>query len=608
MRKVLLKKYIKVFLWISVLIFPKMLIVLQQNPIRISDEVGTLAATAYFAGMDWSDIWGMVSYYGTGYHILFIPLFKITSDPYIIYRIILFSYVILETIVGIIVFFIIKRYFPYIKEEYAFFISIIISYLQHSKVTWISNESVIFFLCWLTLYICLKLFENIDNTKNKTIYTIILCVILAYSLTVHTRLAIMYIAILAVGLYVFVCTKKILIMPSIGCIMTIICTFVALNYNEWVQEIVWLQYRKTEYLHNANMSGNVSKILNIFKIFDKEYLIAFLDIIIGQLSTAAIMSCGIFILGSILSIIFIFKSINKKNRIEEIQIWVGIIAVFGIVCNYATLGAQSVLWLELAKETIDISKITTIVDASHNFSRVFVYMRYFAPFMGIIVFIACIYIVGLKVIKGVYKMTYLLVLCGQVYWIEYILPILKSNITTATVYIPFSLSEYSQECSILVYIPASLILILVMGGIGRLTYKKRSKTILIILLISIIYQYMYYGLVHKNEWHNRADSGYQLVHKIENYIDLKDNIYVPYKAMAYTYQIMLFKHKINVGVPNDDIDQAMLFTNKYVLGENDYRYNEYISEKGYKSYKLDWNEFVYVKGDELIEIMETLGY
>lgn len=591
-----LEHYKYILSLIVIVAVPKLIIALISDPMQVTDEFGTLAAPAYLAGLDWSYMSGVVSYYGTGYHILFTPLFCITDNPFIIYKTILSSYVLLETVVAIIIYYLCNRYL--IKEDklFACLAAIAVVYLRATKVTSVSNEFAIFFIVWIVVLLLFELYNGINNKKRKCLLTFFLIGVLAYSLTIHTRnIAILALAVMVV-FYVAFCQKKCIVSLPICGVMGVILFGVVQLYNTYIKEIVWMQNRKEEGLANSSAVNEIAKLDRILKLTDKDHMYAFLNTIVGQIDTVNIMTAGFFVFALILCIYVIFITVIKKKT-KDWYIICGILAVFGLLGCLGILGMQAVTWLNVTKDAMDIG-----YGSNAAFFKSFTYVRYFEPFIGPAILMAIVYM-HKKRVELVYIVSAIITVLGQIYWYRWIMPFIYNNITSARFYIPFTFGTYEQECTWLTYIPATCIMIVMVIFIGFLLKKRLISIIVFVLCGLMIYQYMYWGFSHENEWTVRGDAGYQLVSELEEVVELDTALIVPYKAMAYTYQFMLNRYHITMDMPAAS-DSALIFTNRMA----DVKYDEYIIEHGYTAYVLDDNEFFYVKEPEIIEIMDEWGY
>ncbi len=599
---------------IVVTLLPKICIALSHYPIRVGDELGTIGVAAYFAGKDWSDIFGIVAYYGTGFHILLTPLFWIFSNPITLYHAILIIYVFLETCIGVIAYYVIKKYFNISDNRFAIIAAIIASYFLHNKATWISNEPVIALLTWCILLILLHLVSNINNKKIKALDTFVLICIMSYSLTVHLRTLIFFVALTGVTFLYYLLKKGWLINIPVAVVTGGVGYFLANSYNTYIQNVIWIANRtESGPLHN---SDTLSGMDNITKLLDPQYWHAWLNILFGQINTASIMSIGIICVAIILGIWVLVKAcllrFGHYSGKSEINFnYYFVIFIFFGICALGSLGGQSISWLQHAQDSINLG-YGSFDDPNTNFLRVFTYLRYFMPYTGplILASLTKLYTkMDKKEEKWIWRSSIFFFFFLQFFWIRYVLPYLYKAISVATIYIPFSFSSYDTEAGWHTFLPATIIVSFLFILIFFLFKKKKKILAISIIMMAIIYQYLYYGIFYENDWYNRGDKAFEIISELEEIVDIgKDDIYVPYPAMAYTDQFLLMDYHIICDLPQEDTENVLLFTNRYIVGERDYQYNDLLLYEDYAWIKLDWNEYMYVKGEKYEEALTEAGY
>lgn len=104
--------------------------------------------------------------------------------------------------------------------------------------------------------------------------------------------------------------------------------------------------------------------------------------------------------------------------------------------------------------------------------------------------------------------------------------------------------------------------------------------------------------MHENPWWDRGDGSYNLMRTYINELPF-DHIYVPYEAMAYEFQFLFNDISVNISLPDNDVEEAVIFTNLYPIeGE---RYWTNFENQGYQSIKIDDNEYVFIKGEKYVQ-------
>ena len=96
---------------------PRVILSLYAIPMRVtSDELSTLAVAAHFAGYNWTESTSIAGYYGTGFSVLYTPLFLLIDDPVLLYRSLVFVQSMLISAVAPIAYYIMNKYFK-IREK-----------------------------------------------------------------------------------------------------------------------------------------------------------------------------------------------------------------------------------------------------------------------------------------------------------------------------------------------------------------------------------------------------------------------------------------------------------------------------------------------------------
>ncbi len=581
---------------------PQCIIALSQFPILVGDDLGVLSVPAYLAGRDWTDIWREVSFYGGGYHILMTPFFLFTSNPIIIYRGVICTYVFFQALIGVIAYHIARKYYQ-TDALYAGITGVICSYFTYAKSTYVSNEIILLFGLWVIILIFFKLLEYDEKPRRKRIFTICLSVWSCYLLTVHLRSTAIIIAIMVVVLFYFFFKKKYLVSPIIYFISTFIGYFIAQNFNTLIQKKIWIADASAE-LHNSNVFSGIE---NIIHLFDIRYWHAWAAIFFGQLSTASVMSLGILCPIFILSIYIILKNFRFRKKVQYMEEkYDFVIFSFLTISILITLGGQSITWLENAYNSIQLGAYNTVDDPNTNLARVFTYLRYFSFYTNPLLFMGLIHFrKEFSYIRKILNGGFLLWGILQLFWINYVYPYICNINSVANVYIPFSFSKYGVGAAgDKVYLPAVILCSLALCGTVFVFRRRKYSYGLLIICVGVIFQYLYYGIVHENDWWNRGNATYEA---LRQYIDELpfDTVYVPYDAMAYEMQFLFNNIRVKKELPDDDVENAVVLSNLYPIdGEN---YWHSLTENGYISVKLDDNEVIFVKGNKYISWFQRIG-
>ncbi len=128
------------------------------------DEYSVTAIAAYINGLDWSPTVSTGGYYGYFQSLFYVPVFWITDDPYLRYRLMLMINGVLMSLVPVIAYWLSRRAFD-VKMPAAAVFSLICglypSYMLLTNFTW--NETM---CCLLPWFFVLLLYKAHDCKKR----------------------------------------------------------------------------------------------------------------------------------------------------------------------------------------------------------------------------------------------------------------------------------------------------------------------------------------------------------------------------------------------------------------------------------------------------------
>lgn len=175
---------IKGIMFLSIIV----LVILRMNganfPGTTQDELGYLYTPAKLSGWDWKEVMQYHPFYGTGIGLLWLPMFKIIKNIFLIYKLIIIENGFLLALTFVVFNIIAKKIFPEWKVEYRLFSCYVVClYPGYLFSTQIATPEVL--LCLLFSITVLLLLLIIDTQK---IYpSIVLAILLSYMLLVHLR-------------------------------------------------------------------------------------------------------------------------------------------------------------------------------------------------------------------------------------------------------------------------------------------------------------------------------------------------------------------------------------------------------------------------------------
>ncbi len=605
---------------------PKSILCLFMLPVSvISDEVATMAGATLLTSYDWSAVVSRAGYYGTGFSIFAAPLFWITDDPVILYRGIGLLCTFAQSITAVIGYVILEKYLRIKDKRVLVIVSVAAAYLVANRGILIFNEHGMVLAVWLLAWLLMKLQDIGGSRKKKVIYTLLLMAVLVYSLTLHTRSVLLWLAVVfAVVFYAWTYRKCLVSVPVVVAVGGI--GFAAAQlYLRAVQGQIWLAGSGAEV-----RNGSISTGGNFSLLFDAENWRAWANIVLGQLHTVGIMTGGILILAALLIIHILWKSVFGRKKLlaergNEAEYGRIVYPVFIFCLSFIamSIAGQSISWLGQAVAAVDSGYWSDAYGV-----KAYTYVRYLAPCMGPLFLVFCGYAYQCREKVLAYMKPALAALCVlEFYWMVCIVPYLVHNTQQVTLefYFPFSFQMFTDDLSMKAFIPPLIFTFLFFFLFWWGLEKKRMYIPVGILAVFLVYSYIFLGvtwdLSGEKAGYAQADAGYELIHSVQDEIELPAEITVQDirnisdHQSFLEYQFLLNRYRIVPATIKDTPDTVgtdIVFSNDVAdnpelegwtdLGE----YDKWI-EAGYLYCVLDENEVVFIKGEKLWQEFEAQG-
>ena len=553
----------------------------------VSDEFNTLYSAARLAGYNWDNIASEGSYYGYGFYSLFFWVYKLLDDPVQIYMVISIFLSILQAGISIICFYICDRYMEINDIFVTTLISIVCSYSVVTRTTTIFNEHPLILTSWLVALLFCKIIS-----EKKPVYYIALYAVLFFSLTFHTRAALLFVITTCVlFLSSFIMKDKILKLRWI--VIAVVLFACAKGLTKWYQYSIW----NTNEITNASVS-----IKTVNGVFDIYTVKAWLNIVLGQIETIDVFFFGMATLFLIVIFYNIFRICkNKLLTTDNYSKIIFIISVTFLLCAGGTIFAQSLSWLSSAAEGV---KTGTFTYGCKSFS----YIRYFSIYIGPLVMCGLVFLAKSKNNRIFVVINLCLMLLLALYWHSNILPIIRNVSTPFEPFFTFSGSPAGELTYVSGYEythAVSLSFKIALICMALLVFNK-NRMFLIVCCAALIYQYSYaamnYDIAQQKVYYSRIDATYSYLCSIEDSIDSSylDTIYVYDKRSShqtfFQYQFHMPHTNIEIGIPDESY-------NGFILS------NTVINDKlsgTFRGTKLDSGEYIYFYGDSFIDYIDSL--
>lgn len=572
------------------------------------DEMSTIATGAYAAGLDWSTAASFGGrYYGGGYSILFAPLWKLISDPVVIYQVMLAVSALLQSLVGLIAYHLLYKYMKVENRIFCVLAGVALSYMQIIRSMMVYNEHMLVLIVWVCILLLCRLIANTDNRRQRILDSVLLMLSLSYCLTLHTRSKALWIALVLVVIGYRIFFKR-MILSLIPTIMAGgLGYFAAGKFIYWAKTSVWL-WTEGEFLKNASISLNLSLDTLKSPIAWQAWMsTALSQIHISLIFTGGITAillpaaiayywrCGRLSLGK--SVSYLSCSENE----HEVRPYILVTGVFSLLFIGAMIFAQSFTWLN---QTIPALGSSPYNENPYGY-KAFTYIRYYVICLGPFVLsgLALLYHCR-ELIKAHWGKILVLFLVLQTVFVCFILPHIGNAPVAASVYLPFGLA-LSDQVRTRVYLAGVLICSLSFFLMYAAYLRQKLLLPLLLLCLLMPYQYFYNGIMVDGttsaQSDSRTDGGTRILNAY--YTENPDGPHTVYMAdmgnRPYTYQFLLPSIEIQPTLPED------LTAPGIVLAKS--RKNKTLKSAGFLCANLDENEYLYVKGPELVQAFEGVG-
>ena len=152
----------------------------------VADEVYTLSGATFFAGHDWSNYMSLHKFYNYGYTMLLSPIYRLFTDPVMIYRRMLFVNVIVHALTAVVAYYVVNRQLKCNKTESALIALVstcnaIVMFFRG----FVYNELPMTLIVWLIVLLMLKLIN--ETGSRRVIWSVVLAFITAYAYSIHSR-------------------------------------------------------------------------------------------------------------------------------------------------------------------------------------------------------------------------------------------------------------------------------------------------------------------------------------------------------------------------------------------------------------------------------------
>lgn len=556
-------------------------------------EFASLGLSSSLVGYNWSNMINSLQYYGNGFYVLFTPIMLIVKNPYVLHQLILLGVCALEAIPSIIVYKLMKENFKIDNRIYIIIVSFIVSFFDVMTTSVAVNEHPLKVILWLLIYILIRNAQKKESNLTKS--TLIIVLLMVYSMLVHTRAILMIgCVVLAIVLYKLI-YKIDLVNLKVFFVSLIPGIFVGKKCVKLITHLLWTAPAGSL----KNTDGTISKLFSLLgNVLSKNGIKGFLNITLGQFFAANIYSMGMFMILLIITFLLIKEILFKKSNFfmkEE--------SIAYIICIPAILLSIVALGIFSNKGAIlSIEKDTG--------AKAYFYLRYFYFYFSPLAMSFAIFIYKNSKTILQYKLPIIVgYFLACMFIFTYIVPTTLTGPTLKLDYnhylSPFCLRKYGQ-----LLIPKDFFVVTALILIAYLVYfflikKKKLVIFMAILCIGSFYEYNYINIIFNlnksKELYSYVDS---YIEKINNDQTIEHN-YDLYVCHYYASEVAQYE------MPHARVYNGLVETinsESYAILDSSL-YDAAKIEKYHISYyaQLDDNEYIY-SNKKISNLMKEIDY
>lgn len=567
----------------------------------VSDELSSISAVGLLYPLNWDEYFSLgLGYYGGGFNVLFAGFFYLFKDPLTIYRACLVVLSFLQAAGSLIAFVILKKHLRLESDLFAALIAIASGFLVTRRSLNITNESVLYFIIWVIIFLLFELTESDGRKARKRVLSIVLAAVMAYALSIHERMLVLIPLLLLAWLLYLIVYKK-----SIISLVFFIPTYAA-------------GYFLARALKNAildmNFSDAAGSVINttvstsgLELLGSSSYWKPYLTAVTGSFTTSALLSFGLVLCGIVLFFVFFFKAFFRKNELRAVEsnttiqnkVFLGVLFLAGGIVAIAFY--QPLSWLYNLELAMEEGWGTT-----YYALKMITYVRYY----GIMIPPLCMLVMTFlyknenkKAVKiaGAAVMTGVLL---NVIWLVNTYMYVRFSSAADEVWGAFGFGiPFSNDYGYIGYLIGSIVLFGMLILLFVLTKVKKVHILLIVICAFSIWQYCDRASnvsIEKAENRDKQYNTYALLEET-GALDGLSEIYATDRPTVY--QFLYYDRIVHPMLPEYDIEEGIAITPNYVQRE------EFL-ENNWKILETDLTDVdvVFVKGERIEQAFENAGY
>ena len=452
------------FVLFLVSVLPEIFYAFQKVLPLAADEVYTITNAAFFAGYDMSSYMSQKNFYNFGYTMLMAPLYKIFSDPVVIYRSMLIVNALVHAIPVLIAYHILRKFFAQNKiTAGAMALVCAGNAINMFFDSFIYNELPLSLVVWLCLLLLLELTEA--SGKRRVALSALLGFVTAYSYILHSRCLILFVTMAIVLILYLLVYKKFIIQPFSFAAAFTVCILIGIRMVSYVQRELYLNKEGKEMKNSvAYVASKTGK--NAVKGWDSIKRI--FGHFISLSGALTLELAGVLTLLTVVVLYYVGKNLKRLRTGEETPAKF-ILTVFSTVSLWGIVGCISLI--------------------GANKFYFLLYTRYFVPFLGSFLLLGLILMKTEKNLqfKWCFIWTGVITCLVAVVFIFYTLPIVNkksmSERTSLFFFLPYPIYKGQGDFSKNVF--ANVLLILLIFTLILLFLYKRKETVAVCAVVMI---------------------------------------------------------------------------------------------------------------------------
>lgn len=580
----------------------------------LPDEMGAIYLASKLAGNDWTYVMTHpAQYYGSLTAPLMYPFFKFVHDPLVLYQCLLGVAAFLRSVPAFICFYISTKYLNIEKPWFVFFLSISVCFFEPTRSSNIDNEPALILCCWLLTFLLMALAHS-SSEKEVRYKSVLLAIVLSFSLLAHTRALLYSIAIFIVIISFHWLTGKSLVNYK----WFLSSYFIFLFINQGI--ITFL----TEYLYPieeeatiANTSGGlvVSITNGINNILGQYGIQSFADLLASNIMVLFVFSGGIIIYCIWLFFFSLFEVCQKRIVLKAYTDKKSILfpLMFCVIGGGMGILGLCITWIGGAIDQHELGG---------NLTRGHFYLRYYSNFFGpLLMFLFAHWMqkdntseltnANNKKLFAFSALTF--EFCALYCWSSFLFTITegsaKANSDWFYYFAPLSFTYTpwpNAKQTLGYYLTASIMAVLVFVIILQFRKKKKYQGALLFILIFLIYQYTYSVFLwdvpfcKSDKYYQSVNGVYELQKDNRAVFDKLEKIYYlnPTYGPQYIVQFVLMDIPVISENPVNEEDAVILSSSvENIFDENIDIFQFHITA-------LDSNEYLFIKGTKYLSLFQ----